>query len=1141
MKTLLPSRFGSGGFTRHVRSGVAIRIFAQALLVAVFAAAGRSTARAQSAPSPLTPANGANVTVPLTISWSAVLPPGQLNGGYNWHVSTSPSFSPLVLADATNAATTQDTVSGLTVGTYFWRVNAVDSALQTSAWSATRSFNVTGAGPGTPGTPVLAPTRGYSTFHPWESIHFDWSVVPDAVTYRLEVSNDSSFPLGTVPPGTQTFWNDNIPTNSDGYVHTMEGNWFARVFAVDADNPQTGVRSLPSNVIQFSCFFNNPIGPPPVLLSPLGNPTLTLPVTIRWAHVPNPQSSGYILEIATNSNFSNIEWFYNQYTEPTQVMLSLTSGPKFWRVRSQHGLSSPTTNAVTAWSTTGTFTISSAPSTPVSILPMGTPGFVFSGAHGMVAVQLTAGVPPAGVTITMTSSHPTAAPIPASIVMHGTHAYAEFPIDYGQVTTATLVTFSATLNGVTASNSFTVRPPTLNDATLQPQVRVTGGTTISNWVDLEGGGSAGPGGFVVNLSADSPSATVPASVTIPAGFNGTGFSIPTSPVTTTTVVTITASAAGVTQQWRITLEPSSVPATFFVRPLSTTNGSQGTVTVSEGVGFDQLLQVSSSNQAVASVPSTVTVFAGSGIGFFPITTAVVTSPISAVISVTGGGVTLSRTLTIYPSLPLLSSLTVSPTSVTGGNPATGTVTLASPAPSVGVAVNLGTNLPLTASVPESVIIPGGATSATFPVTTFPSATTTVELNAALDGVFRFAPLSVGPPAPPPTPGTPSLRSPASQATVAQPITFDWTDASNAVTYTIQIDTASNFAAPLTLTQTVSASTATITGLPAQQLWWRVRGTNSAGVNGPFSSSRRFRAQAPPAAPSLSAVSVSPTSVVGGNGTTGTVTLTSAAGSGGLLVTLASSNAAIASAPASVTVPSGATSTTFTVTTASVASSTTVTFTGTQGANTRTAALTVNPVPPPASLTSISLNPSTVTGGSNSTGTATLTSAAPSGGLLVSLSSSNMAVATVPASVTVASGATSAAFTVTTSSVASSTAVTITATGGGATRTANLTVNPVPTGPLSAPSLIAPANDARFSPGQNITFDWSDVAGAASYTLQIDDHNSFPSPFVLQQTVTASQFGTSTLPILTMWWRVRANDSAGNPGNWSSVRRVEVKN
>jgi hypothetical protein len=66
-------------------------------------------------------------------------------------------------------------------------------------------------------------------------------------------------------------------------------------------------------------------------------------------------------------------------------------------------------------------------------------------------------------------------------------------------------------------------------------------------------------------------------------------------------------------------------------------------------------------------------------------------------------------------------------------------------------------------------------------------------------------------------------------------------------------------------------------------------------------------------------------------------------------------------------------------------------------------------------------------------------------------------------------------------------------------------------------------------------------GAASYTIQIDDNNSFPSPWIVNQTVTLSTFSTSTLPTLTMWWRVRANEAAGNPGNWSSARRVEVKN
>ena len=96
------------------------------------------------------------------------------------------------------------------------------------------------------------------------------------------------------------------------------------------------------------------------------------------------------------------------------------------------------------------------------------------------------------------------------------------------------------------------------------------------------------------------------------------------------------------------------------------------------------------------------------------------------------------------------------------------------------------------------------------------------------------------------------------------------------------------------------------------------------------------------------------------------------------------------------------------------------------------------------------------------------------------------------------------------------------------------------GPLPAPSLLSPPNDARFLPGSTITFDWTDVAGAATYTIQIDDSETFSAPFVVQQTTTPSQYATNTLPTRRMWFRVRANDSAGAPGTWSSSRRFEVK-
>ncbi len=1039
-----------GSLTRATIFRAALRTLASLVFFVLGIVAAGIAAAAPPAPMPLGPGNGANVLVPFTISWSAVTDPGGAAiAGYNWKVSPSPSMTPVVLMDATSGTTTQDAVSGLLPGAYFWQVQAASSAGEQSAWSQAQSFNVTGVGPGTPGTPVLAPTRGYSTFHPFESVHFSWSAVAGAPTYRLEISNDPKFPLGTVPAGVLTFWNDNIRTTTDAFVsHPSlgEGTFFARVFATDSDFAG-GIRSLPSNVVQYTVFYNNPIGPAPQLLSPINGETLTLPVTLTWAHVPNPQAMGYVWEVAKDSTFSTIEASNNQYTEPRALMQSLTSGPKFWRVLSQHGLSSPTTNANTAWSTTGRFTISSAPPTPASIAFEGVeqPQVVYSGARRFVSVQLSAVAPAGGATVALTSSNPGLAPVPPTLTLPGGFALASFEVPLGQVIVPTPVTLSATLNGASASGQFTVMPPTLNNDPLQSApVVATGGATMTGWVDLEGSGLAPAGGVVVSLSTNSALAIVPASATIPAGARGASFAIQTSPVTTATAVTITAGHSAMTAQWQIMLMPAAAPTSFFVRPMSTTSGSQGIVNAAQGVGFDQILQVTSSNPALAAVPKFVTVFAGSGVGFFNIVTTPVTVQTIVTISVSGGGVTRSAPLTLYPALPALTAITVNPTSVVGGDPAAGSVRLASAAPVGGVAVNLGSNLPLVASVPASVTVPAGATSANFTVTTLPSSTTTVQLSAALNNVFQFAAITVNPPAPPPPPATPvapTLLSPAADATPAQPVSFDWSDVANATSYEIQVDDSSTIAAPFRANQIVNVSQASIGGLPAQRLWWRVRAQNSAGVFGPFSSTRRFEPQAATAAASLSAISVNPTSVVGGNSSNGTVSLTAAAPSGGAVVTLSSSNPAAAGVPASVTVAAGAASAGFTVTTSAVGANTSVTLTGTYNGTSRTSALTVTPVPPPASLNALTLSPTSVTGGGTSQGTVMLTSAAPSGGAVVALSSSNPAVAAVPASATVAAAATSANFTVTTGSVTASTAVTISAVFAGVTRTAALTVTP----------------------------------------------------------------------------------------------------
>jgi hypothetical protein len=391
-------------------------------------------------------------------------------------------------------------------------------------------------------------------------------------------------------------------------------------------------------------------------------------------------------------------------------------------------------------------------------------------------------------------------------------------------------------------------------------------------------------------------------------------------------------------------------------------------------------------------------------------------------------------------LPLLTGLTVSPTSVVGGSPATGTVTLGSAAPATGVSINLGSSLPLAARVPASVTVPGGATSASFTVTTFPADTTTVQLSAALDSAFQSAALGVHPPAP---------------------------------------------------------------------------------------------------APALTAVSVNQASVAGGTSTRGTVTLSAVAPSGGVVVSLSSDSSA-ATVPGSVNVPGGATSATFTITTSAVSASTAVTITGSLGGASRTATLTVTPAPPPAPSAPSLLSPaSQATVAQPITFDWTDVASAATYEIQIDDSSGFTAPLTLGQTVSVSTatisglpaqplwwrvrGVSAAGVN---GAFSASRAFTVQAAGG--------------TGPLPAPSLLAPAADARFLPGQAIPFDWSDVAGAATYTIQIDDSSSFSAPLVLEQTVTASQLGTSALPTQRMWWRVRASDASGSPGNWSGARRFEVK-
>ncbi len=122
----------------------------------------------------------------------------------------------------------------------------------------------------------------------------------------------------------------------------------------------------------------------------------------------------------------------------------------------------------------------------------------------------------------------------------------------------------------------------------------------------------------------------------------------------------------------------------------------------------------------------------------------------------------------------------------------------------------------------------------------------------------------------------------------------------------------------------------------------------------------------------------------------------------------------------------------------------------------------NMTTPTPTLTAVTVNPSTVVGGTASNGTVTLSGSAPSGGAGVALASSDSSAATVPTSVVVPTGSTSAGFSITTSVVAAAKSPVITGTYSGVSHTATLTVNPQP---LTAVFTVASRSSVTLTNGQ----------------------------------------------------------------------------
>jgi trimeric autotransporter adhesin len=316
-------------------------------------------------------------------------------------------------------------------------------------------------------------------------------------------------------------------------------------------------------------------------------------------------------------------------------------------------------------------TMLSGPAWANTILQVDT-GIPDSGFRGTVSFQLS-GLP-AGVTsqtaasTTITNST-TLGTDGVGDTIFGTDTTLQFTAD----TTAPLGNFPLTVTATSGSlsHSVTITVDVVNSlpATTLAQFETAGlqsnptfgGTPSSATVYITL--SAPASGTVVTLvSGDPPVASVPASVTIPAGATSATFTITTQPVTSSTAVSFTASLNGQTiASNQLVVEAPPLVKSLTLAPASAapvTGGVNGTIILNEVVPENSsgvAVAMSSSNPAAASVPDpvTVTAFSGSGFrddAFFTITLAPNAPAGPVTISATLNGQTTTAQLTILDQI-----------------------------------------------------------------------------------------------------------------------------------------------------------------------------------------------------------------------------------------------------------------------------------------------------------------------------------------------------------------------------------------------------------------------------------------------------------------------------------------------------------
>ncbi len=304
------------------------------------------------------------------------------------------------------------------------------------------------------------------------------------------------------------------------------------------------------------------------------------------------------------------------------------------------------------------------------------------------------------------------------------------------------------------------------------------------------------------------------------------------------------------------------------------------------------------------------------------------------------------------------------------------------------------------------------------------------------------------------------------------------------------------------------------------------GTSPTEATLPGQATHSTPNQPPPPPPPLhmSGIGVTDNPILGGNATTGQVTIDGAAPSGGQTVTLQSSDPARGSLPASVVVPSGQTAASFPVNTTTGAT-TAVTLTAWIGASSVNTQLNVVSGP---SVASVALERQCFTPGPFSSNRVSLDIPAPAD-TVVDLSSDAPLSLSVPSTVTVPSGSKSALFDATAMDVPAP-SVTVTATLGSSQATDSASVSGTSPNPAVSDLSLAPSNlTAGNSAIGTVTLDCEAPSGGMVVNLSSDLAGvTVPTTVTVPQNQLSTTFRVDTLGTAHGTANISADTGTGGP-------------